>query len=69
MTDLYQGGDLKNELMNKGLYSEERAASLIKQMLECISYFHGEGVVHRDIKPGSESYGFDLITCSFSSVC
>lgn len=49
--------------MKTGLYSEERAALLMKQVLECISYFHREGVVHRDIKPGSKLHGANEPLC------
>jgi serine/threonine protein kinase len=54
VTDLVKGGDLKQELMNTGLYSEKRAALLMKQILACVNYFHSKSIVHRDIKPGSK---------------
>ena len=40
--------------MKSGVYSERRAAKLIKQVLSCVDYFHSKCVVHRDLKPGSK---------------
>jgi serine/threonine protein kinase len=40
--------------MKSGVYSERRAAKLMKQVLSCVNYFHSKGVVHRDLKPGSK---------------
>lgn len=54
VTELCRGGDLRQELMNSGLYSEKRAALLMQQVLGCVEYFHSKNIVHRDIKPGSE---------------
>jgi len=49
VTDNYKAGDLKEDMMKSGLYSEQRAAVLVKQLLDCISYIHSKGIVHRDL--------------------
>ena len=54
VAEVCKGGDLRQELINSGLYSENRAALLMKQVLECVDYFHSKHIVHRDLKPGSK---------------
>jgi len=56
-TDLYlvlefvPGGELFDQIVERGSYSEHDAALLVKQILEGIDYMHKHGVVHRDLKP------------------
>lgn len=47
VTEVCKGGDLRQELINSGLYSEKRAALLMKQVLVCVEYFHSKHIVHR----------------------
>jgi len=45
------GGELFDQIVERGSYSEHDAAALIRQILEGIDYMHKHGVVHRDLKP------------------
>ncbi|KAI8336584.1 kinase-like domain-containing protein [Chlamydoabsidia padenii] len=51
VTDLASGGELFQQLLDKGFYNERDAANLILQMLEGVKYLHDHDIVHRDIKP------------------
>ena len=51
VTELCKGGELFDEILNKGTFSEKEAAKIIKQILLAVAYFHQMGIVHRDIKP------------------
>ena len=51
MTELCKGGELFDEILTKGKFSEKDAANVISQILQAVAYFHEIGVVHRDIKP------------------
>ncbi|GBC02236.1 hypothetical protein RclHR1_04510008 [Rhizophagus clarus] len=51
VTELASGGELFNQLLLKGSYTERDAANLVKQILEGVAYLHDQEVVHRDLKP------------------
>jgi serine/threonine protein kinase len=50
-TDLYN--TIKNPEMYKSIQHYSSIISIMRQVLEGISYLHQIGVVHRDIKPGN----------------
>jgi serine/threonine protein kinase len=45
------GGELFNQLMDRGFYTEADAAPLARQMFSALAHIHGQGFAHRDIKP------------------
>ncbi|KAI3445772.1 hypothetical protein Pfo_002437 [Paulownia fortunei] len=49
--ELCSGGRLLDQMAREGLYSEQKAANIIKELMLAIRYCHEMGVVHRDIKP------------------
>jgi len=49
--ELVSGGELFDQIVERGSYSENDAANLIRRVLEGIDYMHRHGVVHRDLKP------------------
>ncbi|UZO29188.1 uncharacterized protein OCT59_022675 [Rhizophagus irregularis] len=51
ITELASGGELFNQLLLKGSYTERDAANLVKQILEGVAYLHDHEIVHRDLKP------------------
>eukprot|EP01112_Ceratiomyxa_fruticulosa_P007351 TRINITY_DN1901_c0_g2_i1.p1 TRINITY_DN1901_c0_g2~~TRINITY_DN1901_c0_g2_i1.p1 ORF type:complete len:452 (+),score=101.84 TRINITY_DN1901_c0_g2_i1:225-1580(+) len=49
--ELVTGGELFDKIVERGFYSEDDAAKIVRQILEGVSYMHRHGVVHRDLKP------------------
>ena len=49
--DLAAGGGLFERLVEEGAYSEEYAATIIRQIAVALYHLHSRGIVHRDIKP------------------
>ncbi len=46
-------GDSLEEILQKGPLPVERAMKIIEQVLLTLDYAHGQGVVHRDVKPAN----------------
>src|SRR5688500_11489206 len=51
ITDLASGGELFNQLLQKGSYTEKDASNLVQQILKGVAYLHDHEIVHRDLKP------------------
>ena len=51
VTDICKGGELFDEIVSRGKFTENDAALLMKQVLSCINYCHKNKIVHRDLKP------------------
>jgi len=49
--ELIDGGELFDQIIAKGSYPENEAATIIKQVLQAVGYMHTYGVAHRDLKP------------------
>jgi len=49
--EMCPGEDMFKYMQNKGKFSEQDAASLVKKILEALNHLHSIGIVHRDLKP------------------
>jgi len=49
--ELVTGGELFDQIISKGSYSERDAANIIRQILEAVAFMHTHGIAHRDLKP------------------
>ena len=49
--ELCEGGELLEQLESLGSYSEGDAAGIVEVTVSTLGYLHGEGIVHRDVKP------------------
>ncbi|KAJ3216513.1 calcium calmodulin-dependent protein kinase type 1G [Dinochytrium kinnereticum] len=49
--ELVTGGELFDEIVKIGKYTEADAAKIVLKILQAIDYLHCEGIAHRDLKP------------------
>lgn len=63
--DHIEGGELFDEIIERGKFSEKDAATVMKQMISCINHCHSHNIMHRDLKPENvlleKSKNFDQI--------
>lgn len=57
--ELLRGGELFDNIVQKGTYSEKEAAEVMRQILNAVEYLHKRGIVHRDLKPENLIYQED----------
>lgn len=72
VTEFCDGGELFEEIIEWGKFTEEDAAVLMKQILTCVNYCHKRNFVHRDLKPENilleKDKGFDQMKiCDFGT--
>jgi serine/threonine protein kinase len=46
------GGELFDDIVSRGKYTEVDAAKIVHKMLLAIDYLHSLGIAHRDLKVG-----------------
>mmetsp|Transcript_12274 Transcript_12274/g.21903 ORF Transcript_12274/g.21903 Transcript_12274/m.21903 type:complete len:343 (+) Transcript_12274:391-1419(+) len=51
VTELLQGGELFDRIVDKEFYSEQMAAKVVKTIAQALQFCNEVGVVHRDLKP------------------
>jgi calcium-dependent protein kinase len=47
------GGDLFSKITEQGLMTEAAAAEYLREILSVLTYLHGKGYMHKDLKPDS----------------
>ena len=51
VTELCQGGELFQEIIDRGPFNESYSAYVMFQILSAINYCHNMKIIHRDLKP------------------
>jgi calcium-dependent protein kinase len=51
ISELCEGGELFDQILEKGSFNENEAAWVMKQLMSAINYIHTNNIVHRDLKP------------------
>ncbi|GJY32425.1 serine/threonine-protein kinase PEPKR2-like protein [Tanacetum coccineum] len=49
--ELCSGGRLLDQMRKDGVFSEQKVANLIKELMLVLKFCHEMGVIHRDVKP------------------
>eukprot|EP01017_Pseudomicrothorax_dubius_P008362 TRINITY_DN12744_c0_g2_i1.p1 TRINITY_DN12744_c0_g2~~TRINITY_DN12744_c0_g2_i1.p1 ORF type:complete len:363 (+),score=45.11 TRINITY_DN12744_c0_g2_i1:89-1177(+) len=55
--DWMPGGDLRYQMNNRGLFTEEETKYVISSLIIALEYLHSKGILHRDVKPENLVFG------------
>eukprot|EP01097_Dermamoeba_algensis_P009413 TRINITY_DN6616_c0_g1_i1.p1 TRINITY_DN6616_c0_g1~~TRINITY_DN6616_c0_g1_i1.p1 ORF type:complete len:316 (-),score=54.94 TRINITY_DN6616_c0_g1_i1:206-1153(-) len=50
VTELVEGGELFEQVIKRGRYTEKEAARILVQIISAVDYLHSQGIAHRDLK-------------------
>ena len=56
------GGELFKQLVgadNREIFTEEKAARIMRSLFLAVNHIHSKGIAHRDLKPENIMYGSD----------
>ena len=45
------GGELFDAIIERGQYTEDDAATIVRDIVDAVDYLHSLNIVHRDLKP------------------
>ena len=51
VTELLEGGELFDRLIEQGNFTERKAADIVQQVALALNYMHSQNIAHRDLKP------------------
>ena len=51
VTELVDGGELFEKIVEKKFYNENEARAVVKTLVEAVGYCHKLNIAHRDLKP------------------
>ena len=51
VTELARGGELFDRLVERGAYTANGAASVMREVVDAVAYLHSMGIAHLDLKP------------------
>lgn len=51
ISEICEGGELFEQIVDKGSFNEHDGANIVKQILSAVNYIHSNNIVHRDLKP------------------
>ena len=75
VTELLEGGELFDRIIDQKNFSERKTAKVIKQVLLAINYMHQKNMAHRDLKPenilleSKDKNNFDVKIADFGFAC
>jgi serine/threonine protein kinase len=74
--ELITGGELFAKICEERNFSEQKAASMMKDILSGLAYLHSKGIIHRDLKPENllltskdENASIKLVDFGFAEQC
>jgi len=59
LLELATGGELFNQIIQKGRYTEKGAKEIVRSLIDATSFLHSRNIIHRDIKPENILLGHD----------
>ena len=67
--EMVTGGELFDEIVSRGKYTETDAARIVYRILSAVDYLHSMGIAHRDLKVGAWGRGYGAFACALSWLC